>query len=154
MSEIATLDAAVIEEEFKTIASSNSQNSSSYQFRPPLLDFEGFCLLMERLETLGERRSVTQEDVLEELPIRTRSRRYSVSTMDLPGELAPLPDDSDDMMVPEELIDGYHALEIISNTVDGKHQTGHKGVSLAAILLWDNLQVSAVDIMCFTFMEL
>lgn len=58
MSEIAGLDHAIIEEEFIAIASRSPPAPSLSNSRTPLIHFEGFCVLMERLETLGERRTV------------------------------------------------------------------------------------------------
>lgn len=53
ISEIAGLDAAVIEEEFVVIASSAGITSHN-KCHAPLINLEGFGILMERLETLGE----------------------------------------------------------------------------------------------------
>lgn len=52
ISEIVGLDAEVIKEEFVIIASYSGIIHN--KFNTPLIDLEGFCILMERLETLGE----------------------------------------------------------------------------------------------------
>lgn len=148
VSEIANLDAAVVEEEFKVIAG-GVPNASRDDTLSPVVDFDGFCLLMERLETLGERQSLNDpKHVVIESPSppqsqsrsQSRRRRYSVSTMDMPGELAPLPDDGDDVMVPEELVTEYETLRELTKTVKGTHPQDGSGVSQAAILIWENIQ--------------
>mmetsp|Transcript_6222 Transcript_6222/g.10169 ORF Transcript_6222/g.10169 Transcript_6222/m.10169 type:complete len:750 (-) Transcript_6222:94-2343(-) len=150
VSEIANLDAAVVEEEFKVIAG-GILDASRDDSLSPVIDFDGFCVLMERLETLGERQSLVEpKHVVTELPSlqsqpQSQRRRYSVSTMDLPGELAPLPDDGDVVMVPEELVTEYETLRELTKTVKGTHPQDEAGVSQAAILLWENIQEALVQ---------
>lgn len=136
------MDSTVIEDEFASIASRGDKRDKS------LVDFDGFCILMERLETLGERRSVFESKSAPEQVIRTSfssgggtSRRYSVSHTDLSGDLSELGDDSDDVVVPEELVREFEALEVLSKTAGGHHRKGERGVSVAAVLLWENIQV-------------
>jgi hypothetical protein len=159
MAEIANLDAVVIEEEFVTIASYTDIVYNKFQ--APLIGFEGFCVLMERLETLGERRSVFEVSHAHTTPPYNNSssssssssssvssgsgrrRRYSVSAVDLTSDMSPLPENLDegDAGVPKELVEGYQTLIAVTKTAGGHHAAGEEGVSLAAILLWDNIQV-------------
>ena len=154
MTEISGLDASLIEEEFEMIASPSDVGYN--KFKSPLINFEGFCVLMERLETLGDRRSVIvrENDQPSGVGVSKRphpTRRYSLSNIDLTSDenlIATAQENPEDINIPQELVEAYENLvEITQSICETHHHTGSsKGVSVSAILQWSNIQVSYVMI--------
>ena len=105
---------------------------------------------------LGERRSVLLEEERRPNPDDIDSgfrpsvtkRRYSVSNIDLTSEVNLSNVHSpgggggggaadDDVVVPEELVTAFESLAAVTRSAGG----GGEGLSTAAILQWDNIQV-------------